>query len=48
MNYEAGLIGEFPNDFYGVRRGVLDALAVVGTIGKRRRDKRVPLSVLLE
>src|SRR3546814_20932322 len=48
MDDEAGLIGEFADDFYRNGGGVPDAIAVVGAVGISARDEGMPLVRLLE
>src|SRR3546814_715078 len=48
MDDEAGLIGEFADDFDRNGGGVPDAIAVVGAVGIGARDAGMPLVTLLE
>src|SRR3546814_14750715 len=48
MDDEAGLIGEFADDFDRNGGGVPDAIAVVGAVGIGARDEGMPLVRLLE
>ncbi|ETI64676.1 hypothetical protein A0J57_14630 [Sphingobium sp. 22B] len=48
MDDEAGLIGEFPDDFDGHGGSVADAIAVVGAVGEDMFNARVALARLLE
>src|SRR3546814_10433074 len=48
MDDEAGLIGEFADDFDRNGGGVPDAIAVVGAVGIGARDEGMPLVRLLQ
>src|SRR3546814_12000157 len=48
MDDEAGLIGEFADDFDRNGGGVPDAIAAVGAVGIGARDEGMPLVRLLE